>query len=155
MSRSNRTAKGSAPAASVLHRARLAGAHVKPFATSTRAATGHGVHRSRAWATPQVGSTAKAVQDKLALQIAAMLSSAAQRIEPAKPQRPRWRKLAGISILTATASALAALVRNRAKADASRSEETNPEDVAPAAQVRGENARLSTDASVDGQIRTS
>src|ERR1700746_3871076 len=105
MSRWNRTAKDGAPAASALHRARQAGAQVKPFATSTQAAAGRGMHRARAWAGPQVDRTAKPVQDKLAQQVSAMLSSAAQRIEPAKPQRRRWRKLAGISILAAAASA--------------------------------------------------
>jgi hypothetical protein len=155
MSRLNRTAQDGAPAARVLHRARQAGAQVKPFATSTRAAAGRGVHRARAWAAPQVDRTAKAVQDKLAPQVSPMLSSAAQRIEPAKPQRRRWRKLVGISILTAAACALAALVRNRAKPDLAPWPGTNPEDIAPAGQVRDENARTSTDAEVDRQVRTS
>ena len=155
MSRLNRTAKDGAPAASALHRARQAGAQVKPFATSTRAAAGRGVHRARDWAAPQIDRTAKAVQDKLTPQVSAMLSSAAQRIEPATPPRRRWRKLAGVSILAAAASAIAALVRNRAKPDLAPWPETNPEDFAAAAQVHDENARASTDAEVDGQVRTS
>jgi hypothetical protein len=155
MSRLNRTAKDGAPAASALHRARQAWAEVKPFATSTGAAAGRSVHRARAWVAPQVDSAAKAVQDKLAPQVSAVLSSAAQRIEPAKPQRRRWRMLAGISILTAAASAVAAMVRNRAKPDLAPWPETNPENIAPAGQVGDEDARASTDAEVDGQVRTS
>jgi hypothetical protein len=157
MSRLNTTANDGAPAASALHRARQAGAQVKPLATSTRAAAGHGLHRARAWAAPQVDRTAKAVQDKVAPQVSAMLSSAAQRIEPAKPQRRRWRKLAGISILTAAASALAALARSRAKPGRAPAAEADPEDVAPTAQMRDGNPgnSTSTDADVDGQVRTS
>jgi hypothetical protein len=154
MSRLNRTAQDGPSAASLLHRARQAGAQLKPLATSTRAVTGRAVHGARAWAAPQVDRTAKAVQDKLAPQVSAMLSSAAQRIEPAKPARRRWRKLAGISVLTAAASALAALARNRAKANLAPSAQPPAEDVAQAAQLRDEKAQTSTDAEVDGQVRT-
>jgi hypothetical protein len=155
MFRLNRTAKDGARAASALHRARQAWTEVKPCATSSGAAAGRGVHRARAWAAPQVDSAAKAVQDKLAPHVSAVLSSAAQRIEPAKPQPRRWRKLAGISILTAAAGAVAAMVRNRAKPDLAPWPETNPENTAPAAQVGDENARACTDAEVDEQVRTS
>jgi hypothetical protein len=142
MSRSNATAKDGAPAATAMHLARQAGAQVKPLATGTREAAGHGLHAARAWAAPQVDRTAKAVQDKVAPQVSAMLSAAADRIEPAKPQHRGWRKLAGISILAAAASALAALARSRAKADPSAAAETSPEGSA------------SIDAEADGQVRT-
>lgn len=155
MSRIKRTAQDGAPAASASRRARQAGAQVKRSATSTGAAVGRGVHRARNWAAPQVDRTAKAVQDKLAPPASATLSSAAQRIEPAKPQWWRWRRLACISIVAAVASALAALVRNRAKPGLAPWPGTNPDDIAPAAQACDENARTSTDTEVDRAVRTS
>jgi hypothetical protein len=155
MSRLNGTAKDGAAAASVSERARRAGAHVKPFAASTRAAAGRGLRTARAWAAPHVDHSAKAVQEKLAPRLSAMLSSAARRIEPATPRRRPWRKLAGISILTGAASALAALVRNRTKPAPVPSAELDPDAVTPTAPGRDENAPASTDAEVDGQVRTS
>jgi hypothetical protein len=90
-----------------------------------------------------------------------MLSSAAQRLEPAKPRRPRWLKLAVISLLTAAASAVAAVVRNRAQPDRAAPAETDTQSGAPAAstapatKVDGAKAATSADAHVDGQIRAS
>ncbi len=47
--------------------------------------------------------------------VSAPLPAAARRLEPAKPRRRRWRKLAGVAMLAAAASAVAAVVRNRGK----------------------------------------
>lgn len=98
---------------SALARARQAAARLKPVAHSTRAVAQHGVRTTRAWAAPQLEHTGHLVQDRIAPKISAMLSSAAQRIEPGKPRSRRWRKLAGASMVTAAASAVAGTVLNR------------------------------------------
>src|SRR6266699_1003193 len=132
MSRSKRIGKARAAAATVaLDRVRQVAVRVKPFASSARAAGGRGVHRARALAAPQVESAGKALENRVAPKVSAMLSSAAQRIEPAGPRRRRWRKLAGISLTTGAASAV------------------------PATKMRDEKARTSADTDVDTQARTS
>jgi hypothetical protein len=156
MSRIRRNDEAGMAANSARGRARQAAAQLKPVATSTRAAARRRVHRTRAWAAPQVEHTGQILQDSVAPKVSALLSSAARRLEPAKPRRPRWRKLAGISVLTAAASAVAALVRNRRKPDSTTSAaEADAGDVAPAAQRRDGQAGTSADADVNGQVRTS
>ena len=116
---------------------RPAAARVKPLAMTTAAAARGRVHRTHAWAAPRVERTGQVLQDRLAPRLSALLSSAARRIEPARPRRPRWRKLAGISVLTAAAGAVAAGVRNRRKPDVMTSAaEPDAGDAAPTAQRR-------------------
>jgi hypothetical protein len=157
MSRSKRIDKTGAAAAAAFDRARQAAAQVKPLSSSAQAAAGRGLHRARAFAAPQVERAGQALEDSVAPKVSAMLSSAAQRLEPAKPRRRRWRKLAGISLLAAAASAVAAVVRNRAKPDLAPPEETDTDSTARVAQMRDKKARTSidADADVDGQVRTS
>ena len=156
MSRSKRSGKAGAAAATVASdRVRQVAVRVKPFASSARAAGGRGVHRARALAAPQIESAGKALENRVAPKVSAMLSSAAQRIEPAGPRRRRWRKLAGISLTTAAASAVAAVVRNRAKPDLATPGEMDTDSAAPAAKMRDEKARTSADTDVDRQVRTS
>jgi len=138
---------------------RPAAAQVKPHAKSTGAAARRRVRRTRAWAAPRVERTGQILQDSVAPKVSALLSSAARRLEPPKPRHPHWRKLAGISLITAAASAAAAavLVRNRRKPDVTTSAaEANADDVAPAAEIsdRQEMASTSADAGVNGQVRT-
>src|SRR5260370_20221422 len=92
-------------------------ARMKPLARSTGLAARRGARRTRAWAAPQVERTGQVLQDSVAPQVSALLSSAAQRLQPAKPPGRRWRKLAGISMMKAAASARAAGVPSRAKPD--------------------------------------
>lgn len=152
MSRSKRIDKAGAAVAAAFGHARQAVAQAKPLSSSARAVAGRGLHSARAFAAPQVE---RAGQRIAAPKVSAMLSSAAQRLEPVKPRPRRWRKLAGISLLAAAASAAAALARNRAKQDPP--EETDTDNPAPAAKIPDEKARTSTDADahVDGQVRTS
>ena len=156
MSRSKRIGKAAAAAAGTLDHARQAAARAKPYASGARATAGRGVRRARAVAAPQVERAGHALEDRLAPKVSAMLSSAAQRLEPPKSRRRRWRKLAGISLLTA-AGAVAAVVRNRAKPDLAPPEETDTDNAALAAEMRDEKATTSTDADadVDGQVGTS
>lgn len=138
--------------------ARPAAAQVKPLAQSTGAAAKRGVHRTRVWAAPRVERTGQVLEDGVAPKVSALLSSAAQRLEPAKPRRPRWRKLVGISVFTAAAGAVAALVRNRRKPDVTTAAaEADAGNAARAAETRDGQTKASTDADADvnGQVRTS
>jgi hypothetical protein len=142
-------------AASARDRALEAAARMKPLARSTRAAAGRGVHRTRAWAAPQVERTGQVLQDSVAPKVAALLSSAAQRLEPEKPRRSRWPRLAAISVLTAAAGAAAALVRNRRKQDAT-TEAAEADDVTPAQTHDGQaKTPADADAAGDRQVHTS
>lgn len=151
MSGSKRIGKAGA----ALDQVRRAAAQLNPYARSVRAAAGRGVHRARAVAAPQVERAGQALEDSVAPKVSAVLSSAAQRLEPVKPRRRRWRKLAGISLLTAAASAAAAIFRNRAKPDLTAAADRNSDSAAPPATISDEKAGTGTDADVDGQIRTS
>jgi hypothetical protein len=158
MSRMTRNDEADEPASSRRDRARQAAARVKsavarvkPIASSTRAAVRSRVHRTRAWAAPTVDRTGHVLQDGVAPKVSAMLSSAAQRLEPAKPPSRRWRKLAGISMLTAAASVIAALARSRKKPDVTTSPVgADADDMTPATQVGDRQATTSTDADADG-----
>jgi hypothetical protein len=133
-------------------------AQIKPLAQSTGAAAIRRVRETRAWAAPRVERTGLVLQHNVAPKVSAWLSVAARRLEPAKPQRPRWRKLADISVLTAAAGAAAAFARNRKKPDSITSvAETDAGNVAPTAAASDGQAMASTDADADvnGQVRTS
>src|SRR5258707_3065746 len=131
-------------------RVQPAAARVKPLAGSTGAAARRRVQRTRAWAARMVDRTGRVLQDNVAAKVSAMWSSAAQRLEPAKPPSRRWRKLAGISMLTAAASAVAALARSRQKPDVTTAPaETDADDMTPAAQTGDRQATTSTHADAD------
>ena len=131
-------------------------ANIKPLAQSTGAAAVRRVRATRAWAAPRVEHTGLALQHNVAPKVSAWLSAAARRLEPAKPQRARWRKLAGISALTAAAGAAAAFARNRMKRHSTTPvAETDTGDAAPAAATNDGQAMASADAEVDGQVRSS
>src|SRR5260370_41711500 len=88
--------------------------------------------------------------------VSALLSAAARRLEPAKPRRRRWRKLAGVSMLAAAASVVAAVVRNRRKPEVTPSA-ARADDVTPAGELRDRHAGTSTgtDADATQPVRTS
>jgi len=159
MSRINRNHEASSP----LNRARQAAAQVKPaaaqvkpLASSARAAARRSMHRTRARAAPQVARTVQILQENVAPKVSALLSSAARRLEPAKPKRRPWRKLAVGSALAAAASAVAAVVLNRRKADvAASADEADADEVTHAAKTRDGQARTSAEADADGRVRTS
>src|SRR5260370_20693130 len=89
--------------------ARRMAAQVRPLAGSTGAAAARRVHKTRAWVAPQVERAGQVLQDSVAPRVSALLSSAARRLQPARPSRPRWRKLVGGSGFTAPAAPGAAL----------------------------------------------
>jgi len=89
-------------------------AQVKPLAGNAKDAAGRGLHRSRAWAAPQVERTGQMLQDAVAPKVAAALASTAQWLEPEKPApRNNWRRLAGVSALLAAAAVAVAALRKR------------------------------------------
>jgi len=133
-----------------------AAAQIKPLAQSTGAAAMRGVRTTRAWAAPRVERTGQVLQHNVAPKVSAWLSMAARRLEPAKPRGARWRKLAGISALTAAAGAAVAIVRNRKKPDSvTPAAEADAGIVAPATAASDGQATAGTDADVDGQVRSS
>ena len=156
MSGSTRIGSARAAAAAAFGHVREAAAKMKPYASGAQAAAGRGTHKARAFAAPRVERAGQAVEDSLAPKVSAMLSSAAQRLEPAKPRRRRWRKLAGISLLTAAAGAAAATFRDRAKQAPTAPAETATDTAAPTAEVSAEEeAGTGVGADADGQVRTS
>jgi hypothetical protein len=143
-----------AAATGMLDRARGAAVKARPLAGSLRAAAGRGVHGARAWAAPHLRTTGTALQDTVAPKVSAVLSSAADRLEPTEPRR-RWRKLAGISVLTAAGSAVAAVIRKRGEPRHSVSPEPAATDAEPAAEVPDATGGAGPDAAPDGQVSTS
>jgi hypothetical protein len=130
---------------SALARARQAAARLKPVARSTRAAAKHGVRTTRAWAAPQLEHTGHLVQDRIAPKISSVLSSAAQRIEPGKPRHRRWPKVAGASLVTAAASAVAGSVLSRRRQNGT----------APDAEPAGYHQATAPDGEADTQTGSS
>ena len=165
MSRTGRNDEPGTKASSPRDRARQAAAQVKPVAAqlkplarSTGAAARRRVHKTRAWAAPQVEHAGQVLQDSVAPRVSALLSAAARRLEPAKPPRRRWRKLAGIAMLTAAGGAVAAVIRNRRKPKITTSAAgADADDVTPAAEMRDGQGRTGTDAGagVNRPVRTS
>jgi hypothetical protein len=136
----------------VADRVRPVAAQVKPAARTAGAAAGRGVHRTRAWAAPQLEHGGQVLQDTVAPKVSALLSSAAQAVEPAKPPRRRWRKVVAISMLMAAAGAVVAVLRNRRKLDFSASaDESDADSVTPAAQMPAGPDSTSPEANANGQ----
>ena len=113
--------------ARVRERARQKASQAVPLAKSagTAAMQGAGgaaalakphVHRARRWAAPRVERTGKAVQEKVAPQVSAMMTKAARRLDPDRKPRRRTRITRGIvlSTVAAGASAVAILLRKQA-----------------------------------------
>jgi hypothetical protein len=91
---------------------------VMPLAKDAGTAVRQQTNRTRAWAAPQVEKAGQVVQDNIAPKVSSLLSAAARRLEPDKPRRRNWRKVAGFSAVAAAASVLAAAVRRRMKPSA-------------------------------------
>jgi len=118
-------------------RLKPAAARAKPLARNTGAAARRQLLRTRAWAAPQVERSSKVLQEKVAPKVSAALSSAAKRLDPAKPRHRRWRKPAGMATLTAAGGAAAAFLRNRMK-NGRPAAHTGPADSMQTAQPNGQ-----------------
>lgn len=91
-------------------------AQMKPVAKSTGEAARRQWFRTRAWAAPQVERTGRVLQETVAPKVSDALSAAAERIDPNKPKRVRWRLPVGIAAaIAAAASGAAAALRKRSK----------------------------------------
>jgi len=163
MSRMKRNHEAEMAANGAWDRARQAAAQVKPvtarvrsLARSAGATARRRVRKTRAWAAPQAERMAQVLQGSVAPKVSALLSSAARRLEPARPRRRPWRKLAAIAVLAAAASAAAALVLNRRKPEVTTSAAgADAGELAPAAQMRDGKARTGTGVDVDGRVSAS
>ena len=97
---------------------------VKPLAKTTKEAARRQWFRTRAWAAPRVEHTGKVLQETVAPKVSDLLSEAAERIDPAKPKRGRWRLPVGIATaIAAAASGAAAVLRKRSKTQTGSSTE--------------------------------
>src|SRR5450755_3723455 len=130
-------------------------AQVKPVAKSAGAATRRGVHRTRVWAAPQLERSGQVLEDTVAPKVSAVLSAAAQRIEPVKARRPRWPKVVGLSILAAaSAAAAAAILRRRAQPGLWTPTADAAPDSTPSAAETPDSPATSTEAQGNNQVRT-
>lgn len=94
-------------------------AQMKPLAKNTGEAARRSILRSRAWAAPRLERSGKVLQETVAPKVSAALSSAAERIDPAKPRKARWKWPVGLmAAAAAAASAAAAVFKSRSKTDA-------------------------------------
>jgi len=88
-------------------------ARAAPRVQDARARVAPHVQDARAWAAPHVEQAGIAVRDKIAPTISAALVEAAHRLD-VSPKRRRWpRVLAGVALLAAAGSAIAAVVLRR------------------------------------------
>jgi len=94
-------------------------AQVKPLAKNTGEAARRSILRSRAWAAPRLERSGKVLEETVAPKVSAALSSAAERIDPAKPRKGRWKWPVGLLAAAAgAASAAAAFFKSRSKSEA-------------------------------------
>ncbi len=155
MSRMKRTDEAWDRARQAAAQLQPAAARVKPLARSTGAAARHRVARTRAWAAPRVERTGHVLEDNVAPKVSALLSSAAQRLDPDKPRRRPWRMTVGIAAaVTAAASAALAYLSRRRKPDTA-TPAAAASDAAPVSEMGGHKAAASADAEVNGEVRTS
>jgi hypothetical protein len=127
-------------------------AQVKPLASSAGATAKRGARRTRIWAAPQVERAGRVLEHEVAPKVSALLSSAAQRLDPGTPRRTRWRVPAGLATVAATVCAAAAYILRRGKTDSAPAA-AGPHGQAPA----GERAGQPTDgvgAAGDREVRT-
>src|SRR5450755_4978791 len=142
-------------AAQVAAQVKPVAAQVKPVAKSAGAATRRGVHRTRVWAAPQLERSGQVLEDTVAPKVSAVLSAAAQRIEPVKARRPRWPKVVGLSILAAaSAAAAAAILRRRAQPGLWTPTADAAPDSTPSAAETPDSPATSTEAQGNNQVRT-
>ncbi len=113
-------ARAGAARAATRRQARRAVAQARPVTSSARTAARKGIVHARIWAAPRLEHTGHTLEDQVAPRMAAMLSAAARRIEPAPARRRRrWPVLAAGLVTAAGLSATAAyLLKRRAAANA-------------------------------------
>ena len=114
-------------------------AQIKPLAKRTEKAARRQWFRTRAWAAPQVEHTGKVLQETVAPKVSDALSAAAERIDPNKPKRGRWRLPVGIAAaIAAAASGAAAALRKRSKTASSAGDTTRMNEMGETGQAKTE-----------------
>ncbi len=94
--------------------AKNAGLAAKQSAEGAVARAAPRVKDARVWAAPHVEQAGLAVRDKIAPAISDALVEAAHRLDDSAPRRRRWpRVLAGVAMVAAAGSAIAAAVLRR------------------------------------------
>jgi len=85
-----------------------------PRVQGARAWAAPRVHGARVWAAPRVEQAGYTVRDKYAPAVSAALIEAARRLDDSPPRRRRWPwVVAGVGIIAAAGSAVAAVVLRR------------------------------------------
>lgn len=75
-----------------------------------------GVYQAREWAAPRIDQAGHTVQETVAPKVSELLTSTAQRVDPAPPapERRSWpRLIAVLAVLAAAGGAVAAIMRGR------------------------------------------
>jgi hypothetical protein len=136
--------------------------HVIPLARNAGAAAKRQADRTRSWAAPQLGRAGQAVQDSIAPTVSSALSAAAKRLAPARPRRPRRRKLLiGASAVTAAAGVAAAAIRSHLKTgeaaapDEPEAEGTEPAETSLAMETGNGQRSTSSEGRKNNEARTS
>jgi len=84
-------------------------------AAAAAAAARQGTYSARSWAAPRLERTGQTLERQVAPRMAAMLSSAARRIDPAPAKRRRWPFVtAGLMLAAGLCGTAAYLVNRRA-----------------------------------------
>ena len=132
--------------------AKSAGAAARQGAGQAAARARPHVHRARRWAAPRIERTGKAVQEKVAPQVSAMMTKAARRMDPDSKARRRSWLTRGSALLVTAASAIAVILLRKhavAPGDGGASE-ASPE------HGTGEQAAAADDtAKVNGRVTAS
>jgi hypothetical protein len=146
-------ARAGAARARARRRARRAAAQAGPMTSSARIAARKGIVQARIWAAPRLDRTGHTLEDQVAPRMAAMLSAAARRIEPAQaPRRRRWPVLAAGLVTAAGLSATAAYMLKR-RAAAKAPEFSAPADAASTTMPSEVPSHLAA-SDVNGRVHT-
>ncbi|HEV8278772.1 MAG TPA: hypothetical protein VGQ26_24185 [Streptosporangiaceae bacterium] len=128
----------------------VAQAQLAPLAANARIAAQQGLLGARTWTAPRLESIGQALQEQMAPQVAAALSSAARRIEPPRPRRRRrWPAFVAGAIVFAGGSATAVIIMNRRNSQPAM-EAGEPDGTASTSDAAPEMAA----ADVNGQTQT-
>jgi hypothetical protein len=119
---------------------------------AARKAARRGAHHARTWAAPRLERTGQALEQRVAPRVAAMMSAAARRIEPAPPKRRRWPLVAAGIVAAAGVSATAAYLMSRR--GSSVAPVFRPEEPTVAPPPQPQTARETAASEVNGRVRT-
>jgi hypothetical protein len=128
----------------------------KPLARNAGAAARRRILKTRAWAAPQVARSGRVLQDTVAPKVSAVLSSAANKIDPAQPRSRRWKMPVSLAtVTTAAGGAVAAFLRLRKKPAVTTSTDPGTGTARPTADNgQAKKTSMGTDTEVNSQVRS-